>query len=372
MPDTLADTLSTLKAGVPLLDPLGMPDWLEEVILSLAIVIAALIVSSIVIFILNIIRKHIAARTETDLDDLIIDALRKPLHLIMIFVGVLIAAKRLNGKFPQINDWVFNTTDAVIWAIIIIVITLFLLKIIKVVSNWYNRPEARTDEESSIADLMPLLSRILKMVVVILALLIILDHFNVDIKGMVAILGVGSLAIALAAQDTVANTIAGFILMIDRPFRKGDRIILPDGGFGDVYSIGLRSTKFLTRENTLVIVPNNGLVKSVITNVTDPYDEIRLKIVVGGAYGSNIKQVKDLMIKAALVVPNILHKPVPRVDLMNFGDSSLDFRLLCRIEDIKMQRRTEDALRCAIYDTFNENNVEIPFPQRVVYLQKEN
>jgi small-conductance mechanosensitive channel len=353
-----------------MLEKFGWPLWVNEVVTSAAIILAAIVASFVAVGILALVRRHIAKRTATDLDDKILDAIKKPLHMVMILVGITLAVQRLEGKFPETSDWIFKTTDSTVIAIIILIVAYFFTKLVRIITGWYAE-KAAAEKVPLSAEFTPLINRITKVLIMVLAVLMVLDYFNVDIKGLVAVLGVGSLAIALAAQDTVANTIAGFIIMMDRPFRKGDRVVLPNGEKADVFEIGLRSSKFLTFEHTLVVVPNSDLVKSTITNISYPYEEIRVKVTVGVAYGSDIKQVKEVLISAAKEHPAVLDKPAPKSHFLNFGDSSLDFNLVCRVSKVSEQWRTSEEIRCTIYDKLNAAGIEIPFPQRVVYLQQE-
>ena len=353
-----------------MLERFGWPLWVNEVITSVAIVLAAIVASFIAVGILALVRRHIAKRTATDLDDKILDAIKKPVHMVMILVGITLAVQRLEGKFPEASDWIFKTTDSTAIAVIILIVAYFFTSLVRIITGWYAE-KAASEKVPLSAEFTPLINRIAKVLIMVLAVLMVLDYFNVDIKGLIAVLGVGSLAIALAAQDTVANTIAGFIIMIDRPFRKGDRVVLPNGEKADVFEIGLRSSKFLTFENTLVVVPNSDLVKSTITNISYPQEEIRVKVSVGVAYGSDIKQVKDLLISVAKEHPAVLDKPAPNSNFLNFGDSSLDFNLVCRVSKVSEQWGTSEQIRCTIYDKLNAAGIEIPFPQRVVYLQQE-
>jgi len=350
----------------------GIPAWAIEAIISAVIIVAAWIASAILLMILGAVKKHLAKRTETTLDDEIIDALRKPVRWVAIFIGVAIAAQRLDSKFADQVEWAFRLTDGVVFVLIAYVVMTFLLKMIGIFAGWYGRTIAVKTESSADEELIPLVNRILRIIIFVMALVTVLDHFNVDVKGLLAVLGVGSLAIALAAQDTIANMISGFILMLDRPFRKGDRVVLPSGDLVDVYDIGLRSSKFLTFENTLVIVPNNDLTKSLITNKTYPVEQIRVKVDVGVAYGSDINQVKEILIKCAKAHPEVVDDPAPGAFFLNFGDSSLDFTLICRVDKVSKQFTTGEEIRCAIYDEFEKAGIEIPFPQRVVYMRRED
>lgn len=139
----------------------------------------------------------------------------------------------------------------------------------------------------------------------------------------------------------------------------------------DVYEIGLRSTKFLTLENTLVIIPNAELSKMTIDNTSYPEPTIRVKLDVGVAYGSDIDLVKKLLLEAAVEHPDSLTKPESNVQFINFGDSSLDFRIYAFIQANKNQWRVENAIRENVYKIFKRENIEIPFPQRVLHIPSQ-
>jgi MscS family membrane protein len=214
------------------------------------------------------------------------------------------------------------------------------------------------------------LKKVSKILIAALAVVIVLSRFDVNISAFIVSLGVGSLAIALAAQDTISNMIAGFIIMIDRPFRIGDRIKYGTET-GDVVEIGIRSTKILDFDNNLVIMPNNEIVKSKIVNVTYPNILTRVIIEVGVAYGTDLKKVKEIMLNAANSHSLISKEVPPDVVLLEFGDSSLNMRLSARTDDYKNAWKMQCELRETIYEEFSKAGVEIPFPQRVVYLKKE-
>lgn len=141
--------------------------------------------------------------------------------------------------------------------------------------SWYKENIAAKTTSRLDDELIPFLRRFSKILIWIIALLIILPIFGVNISALIATLGVSSLAIALAAQDTIANIIAGFMIMVDRPFRLGDKIKLPSGEVVKVLDIGVRRSKFLSQDdNAIIIVPNLELSKSKIINYT--YGQERL------------------------------------------------------------------------------------------------
>lgn len=152
--------------------------------------------------------------------------------------------------------------------LIILIVALFAQKIIEVSLDWYKEEVVSKTNLPLDKELIPLLRRVTKVGVWTIALLIILPIYGVNIAALATTLGVGSLAVALAAQDTIANIISGFMLMLDRPFRIGDKIKLPSGEKVRVLEVGIRRSKFLAEDNSVIIVPNLDLSKSKMVNYT--------------------------------------------------------------------------------------------------------
>ena len=152
--------------------------------------------------------------------------------------------------------------------ILIGVIIFIVQRMIGGIVVWYKDQIAAKTATKLDDEMVPLISRTLKIIVWTIALLLILPLYGVNISALVATLGISSLAIALAAQDTIANIIAGFLIMIDKPFRVGDQIKLPSGEVVDVLEIGVRRSKFLAQDSSIVIMPNLELSKSKIINYT--------------------------------------------------------------------------------------------------------
>ena len=197
------------------------------------------------------------------------EIIKKSLLPILIFVLLIILyihySSKLAPKFPlQLQQ----NLKKYIGTVFIISITFIIQRIMGGVFSWYKENIASKTATELDDELIPLLRRVSKVVIWIIALLIILPVYGVNISALIATLGVGSLAIALAAQDTIANIISGFMIMVDRPFRLGDKIKLPSGEIVKVLDIGVRRSKFLSEEKAIIIVPNLELSKSKIVNYT--------------------------------------------------------------------------------------------------------
>jgi MscS family membrane protein len=188
-------------------------------------------------------------------------------------------------------------------------------------------------------------------------------------------LGIGSLAIALAAQTTLSDTISGFVIMVDRPFRIGDRIeILDLDTWGDVVDIGLRSTRILTRDNRMVVIPNAVIGKSLIVNHSYPDTRYRVQTEIGIAYGTDIEKARQVMIEAISAQAWVMKDERIEALFLEFGDSALIFRVRCWIQHYVETRRIMDKLNTCLYDALNQAGIEIPFPQRVlpIYDKRSN
>jgi small-conductance mechanosensitive channel len=188
------------------------------------------------------------------------------------------------------------------------------------------------------------------------------------VSGLIATLGIGSFAIALAAQAALSDIISGFIIMVDRPYSIGDRIeILDLDTWGDVIDIGLRSTRVRTRDARMVIVPNSVIGKSLVVNYSFPDSQYRNQIEVGIAYGTDIEFARQIIVDAVRKVEGVLKDRKVEALFLHFGDSALIFRVRWWLESYVDTRRMFDRVNSAIYNTLNEAGIEMPFPQQDVH-----
>jgi small-conductance mechanosensitive channel len=188
----------------------------------------------------------------------------------------------------------------------------------------------------------------------------------VDVNSLVVSLGVGSLAVGLAAQDTLANMFAGFTLMLDRPFRIGERIQLASGELGDVETIGIRATRLKTLDDTLLVIPNSVLTKEKVVNLSRPTRALTTRVEVGVAYGSDPEVVKRLLRESAQASPRIDPGREPVVLLQRFGDFSVNYLLIFWVSDYLEQGLCRSEVQEQVYRRLAEAGIEIPFPVRRV------
>ncbi len=203
--------------------------------------------------------------------------------------------------------------------------------------------------------------RVIQILLLIGYVSIFLSYFGIDITAFAAALGIGGLAISLAAQDTLADAIAGFLILIDQPFRVGDRIEISGlGTWGDVVDIGTRSTRIRTLDNRLVIVPNSAIAKDQVVNYTYPDPRYRVQIEVGIDYDSDLKLAREAAIHAVKNVEGVLlDKPIDAL-FVDFGESTITFRIRWWINSYVDTRRMFDKVNEALLQGFNEAGIKMP------------
>ena len=345
--------LSTLTTG----------QWIDIGISVLVFVLTLFLGRWIIKSIILRLIKRLTNFTTSTLDDVVLDAVAAPIYWLAVIYAFQFSINRLGFIF-QAFQFDFEALYFVLYLLIGFAIA---LRLVNNISGWYTLRLAKTDKVELSEQLMPFLRRIINIIMVVIAAIMLLGYFEVDVSGFVATLGIGSLAIALAAQAALSDTISGFVIMIDRPYRIGDRIELQDiGTWGDVLDIGLRSTHIRTRDNRMVIVPNSVIAKSLIVNHSYPDSQYRIENHVGVAYGTDIEKARSVIIEAVKTVDGVLlNKPVEAL-FLEFGDSSLVFRIRLWLDSYIDTRRMFDSVNTAVYKALNEAGIEIPFPQRVV------
>ena len=261
-------------------------------------------------------------------------------------------------------------SSGLLYIILVVIVFNLIYHSLDELLKWYVASRHQESSASGMSrQMVPVAEKIISLFLMGAALIVILKHFNYDIFSLVTALGVGSLAVGMAAKDTLAHMISGFTLMLDRPFRIGDRIQLSGGQVGDVLDIGLRSTKIKTLDNQMLIIPNSDLCNTMLTNQAFPDLRVKGRINVGVAYGSDVDQVKRLLADVAGATEGVLTEPHPEAYFVSFGDSALNMSLFFWVEQYASLLTVTDRLNSAILKTFAEHTVEIPFPVQTVRVE---
>lgn len=340
--------------------------WAKEILVALLIFAAFWLLAKGLRYVLTTWGPKFTSFTATDLDDRILLRITPPASLLVVSAGLYLAVKSL-----PMPEKIHIAASGGLFILTIAILTNIAYRSLDELLGWYG--SRFTDNGSSGLDrqLLPLVEKLATIFLIATALIIILKHFNYDIFSLITALGIGSLAIGLAAKDTLANMISGFTLMIDRPFRIGDRIQLAGGQTGDVQDIGLRSTKIKTLDNQLLIIPNSDLCNNLLTNQAFPDLRAKGRINIGVAYGSDVEEVKRLLTATALEIADVLPDPPPEAFFTSFGDSALQLALFFWVEEYTCLFPVTDKINSLITTRLNEHGISIPYPTRAVIMQKD-
>ncbi len=325
------------------------------------------IISWIFYFLVSPIIHRFAKKTKTDVDELIIRMLRRPILFLILIYGFIDSVMKLNLALG------IRTTIYQIYMIIVIVIGVVITyKILIAILNQISKERGGRDSPFGQV-LKPVLEKVFAIIIIIGGLVMVLRVVGIEVTALLAGAGVAGLVIAFAAQDTLGNFFSGMHLLVDRPFSIGEIIMLEDGEYCRVEEIGMRSTKLYNiRDHEGIILPNNAIASQKIVNIAKPDTLIRVRIEVGVAYGSDIGKVKEILNEVAEEHPKVINDEIHEivVNFRDFADSSLDFSLRVWIDDIPRQWRIMGEIRERIDERFREENIEIPFPQRTVWFHE--
>ncbi|MFQ3598537.1 MAG: mechanosensitive ion channel family protein [Chloroherpetonaceae bacterium] len=321
------------------------------------------------------LRSKIFSRTNTDLDERLAEVLEKRAKSIVFAVLSLYAlweVQTVNVEKSVAVERFIKIVDAFIYIYAAVVAISVAIGLIRVVIEFFLEESAKSQRQDSkqLMTVAPLARNLISVLVVLVAAAIVMEHFSINVGSLLVSLGVGSLAVALAAQDTIANIIAGVIIAIDQPFRVGDRIQLPNGTLADVQVIGLRSTRILDFDNNYLIVPNSELVKSTLINFAYPTHKIRVLVHFTVPFGTDTSKVREIALQLMKSHRFVVSDPEPALQAMRITELGIEMRLACFVEDFTQRFDTEIELRELLHRALSEQGIELAVPRRLVTVEK--
>ncbi|MBN1200377.1 MAG: mechanosensitive ion channel family protein [Anaerolineae bacterium] len=343
---------------------------LARLLLVLLILVITWLARQIVTAIMPRLVKRFTQRTETQIDDRIVEALRPPLRLLITLFGfwAILLVLEPSEALSDLTNRVMTSlvTAAIFWALYRgadLLIDLFQL-----VSQRTTRTAAPLIDDK----LIIIVRQIGKAIVVLLAFGAIMEAWGYSMSGLVAGLGIGGLAVALAAQDALANLIGYFVILADNPFIVGEYIVLSNLS-GTIESIGFRSTRVRAPDQSLVSVPNNTIMTANVTNWSR-LTKRRLDMTLGLSYGSSPGQVLSVVqaIREMLQNHDLVQADSVTVQFVAFSDNSLDVMIICFMKTpawADFQAAKQD-INLKIMDILAERGVEIALPSTNVIIEQ--
>ena len=307
---------------------------------------------------------QLTKRTRTKVDDELIEMLKRPLFLTVFYFFLIVATNSLDmsSGFKSTLVHIILTLIVLMWMIRGFGILNLLLRVLSDLRNRYKMIQRKT---------VPLFSLVGKITLVATGSYFILLIWGINPTAWLASAGVLGIAVGFAAKDTLSNLFSGFFIIADTPYKTGDFVVLDSGERGMVTNVGIRSTRILTRDDVEITIPNAVIGNAKIQNQSaGRWEKYRIRIKVGVAYGSDLNQVCNVLKLIGYDDKDVCQTPEPRVRMRGFGDSSINFELLCWIEEPVLRGRVTHELYISVYNKFQELNIEIPFSRQDVYIKE--
>lgn len=304
----------------------------------------------------DVIAGRLAARSKKELYKNFVKASHRYLVIMTFLISLRLFMACIGS---ELGPGMPGTLDKVFYTVMVFVLALLLDMCVHIALDWYSRDfSAKT--QGSLEQFLPLIRQLARLLIYFIAFTFILEYFDKNITGLIATAGVASLAIALAAQETLSNMIAGLMLMIDRPFRPGDRIELDKGLVGDVLQIGTRTTRILNAENSVIIVPNKDLANSRIVNHVFPTPHAVVNMEVGVAFDADINITKGILKEILANNGSVMADPAPGIFFASYGRPSLKISVSFWIADFRKRVGVVDELNMSIKEEFEKAGIEVP------------
>ena len=349
-----------------------IPDWLQPTwdffapypgLLTLLLIAVAWLIGWVLKAIITRAMTKLVAKTSSNADDHLVQYLTRPLVLTTVTLALMLAVSAY--RLPQ------GLHDATLSILATILLLSWLRAgfrtarvVLELLASNHHRFEIVQERTIPVFDMTA------KILLFAFGAYIFLLIWGINPTAWLASAGVIGIAVGFGARDTLANLFSGISIIADAPYKIGDYIVLDTGERGKVTSLGMRSTRLMTRDDVEVTIPNGVIANAKIVNESGgPWVKHRIRVSVGVAYGSDVDEVCTVLEETANSHPEVVKQPAPRVRMRAFGNSSLDFELLAWIDHPQLRGRIRHDLLMNLYKAFKQNGIEIPFPQTDIHLR---
>jgi small-conductance mechanosensitive channel len=353
-----------LSAPLPLLgSSLDLGTLLDShFVQAVGILVGTILAAYGVEFLVRRVLLTLARKTATDLDDQVVEALRRPIFLSVICGGLAWTSDTL-----QIEGFSRHLVHAALQSIAVIVWAVAAFRVASAILHALaGRPRPGVVRPAS----LPVFLIVTRVTLIAASMYFGFLAWNIDLTAWLASAGIIGIAVGFAAKDTLANLFAGVFILADAPYEVGDYIVVDGTMRGKVVRIGMRSTRLLARDDIEITIPNAIIGSSrIINEAGGPIIEQRVRIKVFAAYGCDIDRVREVLLRCADDVPHVARDPAPQVRLRELGESGLRLELLVWCDDASTRGVMIDDVTTRVYKAFQREGLEIPYNKLDVYVK---
>jgi len=339
-----------------------------DYVIAAGIIVLSLVIAKAVSSTITLIEHRITKRTKFSADDVLLEALKGPVKVGILLFGLFLTLRYLP---------VFAAYSGEIQTLYTVIVPLFVAylasRLIGAGIEWYSTEVAHKTKSEVDDQFLPIIKKVAYGIIFGVVIVVMLNQMGIRVETVIAAMGIGGLALALALQPTLTNFFSGAQMVLDRPLKIGDFVELDSGDRGTVIDIGWRSTKIRTYTNNIVVLPNSKIADSKIMNYSTPDTAVGFTVDCGVAYDSDLEKVEKVSMEVAGEVLKKCNgvkgfKPIFR--FREFGDSSINFRVIMRTRTLGDSYQATHEFIKLLKKRFDSEGVVIPFPQTDVHLDK--
>ena len=341
-----------------LLDPVLANPYGATALVVILSIAAGAIMNYVVIRYLRVYTDN----TATDYDSIVVDSLHVPLVTTVSLIGFSVLA-----SVPSLTDTTFLTQDQVTTfvgkpaiTIIVVIWGFYLNQVVNRLVKKINEEGKASDSRGRAYEFAPVFSNIWSLVVITATIAAVLVLWNYDISPILGAAGIAGIALGIAAKESVGNFLGGLALYVDDTYTIGDYLEIDTGEAGTVVAVGIRSTTLRTRDNIEITLPNSMLNEERVVNLSEPRGQTRIKLDVGVAYGTDIDLVERVLVEIAEDEESVPNNPKPKARFISFGDSALDYRLVCWVKRPEQRGRVSHRFNRQRYKRVNGEGIWVP------------
>lgn len=327
----------------------------------LLFLIGSVLFASIFNFILSVYTKRLTKKTESEIDDILLGIITRPIYLFIFFIGIYFAVKKLS--ILSLYSYQINE---VFFVVMVLLSSYLISKVSSFIFGLWLKSKDKYEKTPQLLD------KIIAVTIYLIGLIIILAHFNIQTSPLIATLGIGGLAIGLAINKTLTNLFAGIHILSDKPINVGDFIEIPQENIkGYVGDIGWRSTRIKSLAGNIIIVPNLKLAENTIINNYLPQKKMYLVIECGVSYNSDLNKVEKATLEVARYIQKTIKGAIkdyqPSFTYKKFGELNIEFTIILGVEAIADKFEVRHQFIKALMKRYREEEIEISYPARKIY-----